>query len=62
MKAIVLENFGETDNMKYVNVEIPSINSKQMLIRVKTTSVNYADIKARYEKKGQGAASLSYLD
>jgi NADPH:quinone reductase-like Zn-dependent oxidoreductase len=44
MKAIVLENFGGIENMKYVDVEVPSINSKQILIRVKTTSVNYADL------------------
>jgi NADPH2:quinone reductase len=54
MKAIIVENFGLPENMKYVDVEMPSINSKQVLIRVKTTSVNYADIKSRYGKKGQG--------
>ncbi|WP_256762180.1 NADPH:quinone oxidoreductase family protein [Cohnella sp. WQ 127256] len=54
MKAIIVEQFGSTDNMKYVDVEIPSISSKQVLIRVMVTSVNFADVKARYGNKGQG--------
>ena len=54
VRAIVVEQFGSTDNMKYTDVEIPSIHSKQVLIRVKTTSVNFADIKARLGNKGQG--------
>ncbi|WP_040948852.1 quinone oxidoreductase family protein [Gorillibacterium massiliense] len=54
MKAIIVEQFGSTENMKYVDVEIPSIGPKQVLIRVMTTSVNFADIKARYGNKGQG--------
>lgn len=54
MKAIVVEQFGSTENMKYVNIEKPSIGSKQVLIRVMVTSVNFADVKARYGNKGQG--------
>jgi NADPH2:quinone reductase len=54
MKAVIVDKFGSAENMKYVDVEMPSINSNQILIRVKTTSVNFADIKARYGNKGQG--------
>lgn len=54
MKAIVLEKFGSTENMKLTDVEMPLLNSKQILIRVKTTSVNYADIKARQGNKRRG--------
>ncbi len=54
MKAIIVEQFGSTENMKYVDVEKPSIGSKQVLIRVMVTSVNFADVKARYGNKGQG--------
>ncbi|MCG7380723.1 NADPH:quinone oxidoreductase family protein [Paenibacillus sp. ACRSA] len=54
MKAILVEEFGSTENMRYVDVEIPSIGSKQVLIRVMATSVNFADVKARYGNKGQG--------
>lgn len=49
-----MEQFGSTENMKYIDVEIPLIRSKQVLICVKTTSVNFADIKARSGNKGQG--------
>ncbi|MBH5319880.1 NADPH:quinone oxidoreductase family protein [Paenibacillus sp. GSMTC-2017] len=54
MKAIIVEEFGTADNMKVAEVEVPSIQSHQLLIRVKTTSVNFADIKARYGNKGRG--------
>ncbi|UFJ41113.1 zinc-binding dehydrogenase [Brevibacillus humidisoli] len=53
MKAVIVENFGSAENMNYVDMEMPTIHSKQVLIRVKTTSVNFADIKARYGGKGQ---------
>lgn len=51
---MIVDRFGSTENMKYVDLEIPSVNSKQVLIRVMVTSVNFADIKARYGNKGQG--------
>lgn len=54
MKAVIVDKFGSVENMKYVDVEMPTIESYQVLIRVKTTSVNFADIKARYGNKGQG--------
>ncbi|RXJ04247.1 NADPH:quinone oxidoreductase family protein [Anaerobacillus alkaliphilus] len=54
MKAIVVTEFGSTDVMKYVNMEVPGYGPKQVLIEVHTTSVNFADIKSRYGKKGGG--------
>lgn len=51
MKAIVVTHFGGPEHMKVIEMEPPKINSKQVLIRVKYTSVNYADIKSRYGKK-----------
>ncbi|MFK7697171.1 zinc-binding alcohol dehydrogenase family protein [Paenibacillus sp. HJGM_3] len=54
MKAVMLENYGSPEHMKLVDVEIPSIQAKQVLIRVHATCVNYADIKARYGNKGKG--------
>ncbi|TVX93829.1 quinone oxidoreductase family protein [Paenibacillus agilis] len=54
MKAIVVEQYGSTEHMKYVDVDLPSIHSKQVLIRVRRTSVNFADIKARHGNKGKG--------
>ncbi|KAB2332072.1 zinc-binding dehydrogenase [Cytobacillus depressus] len=52
MKAIVITEFGNPEVMKYIDVEIPRIKPTQVLIKVEKTSVNYADIKARYGKKG----------
>ncbi|MGG1676055.1 zinc-binding alcohol dehydrogenase family protein [Neobacillus sp. NRS-1170] len=52
MKAIIVTEFGNTDVMKYTDVELPKFGTKQVLIRVVKTSVNFADIKSRYGKKG----------
>ncbi|WP_020060918.1 quinone oxidoreductase family protein [Bacillus sp. 123MFChir2] len=52
MKAIVVTAFGGPEMMKYTDVAMPSINANQVLIRVVATSVNFADIKSRYGKKG----------
>ncbi|MDM5154652.1 zinc-binding dehydrogenase [Bacillus sp. DX1.1] len=54
MKAIVVTAFGGPEMMKYTEVDMPTINAKQVLIRVIATSVNFADIKSRYGKKGNG--------
>lgn len=51
MKAIVVTSFGGPEVMKYTDVEIPAISDNQVLIRVVATSVNFADIKSRYDKK-----------
>ncbi|WP_459501086.1 quinone oxidoreductase family protein [Bacillus sp. C1] len=54
MKAIVVTAFGGPETMKYTEVDMPTFNEKQVLIRVIATSVNFADIKSRYGKKGNG--------
>jgi NADPH2:quinone reductase len=54
MKAIVVPEYGGPEVMQYTDVEIPSITSKQVLIRVEATSVNFADMKSRYGKYGSG--------
>lgn len=52
MKAIIITEFGNPEVMKYVDTDIPRIKPTQVLIEVVKTSVNYADVKARYGKKG----------
>jgi NADPH:quinone reductase len=54
MKAIVVTEFGTSDVMKYIDVDMPTFSAKQVLIKVEKTSVNFADIKSRYGKKGGG--------
>lgn len=54
MKAIVVSAFGGPETMKYTEVAMPEITEHQVLIRVIATSVNFADIKSRYGKKGNG--------
>lgn len=48
MKAVIVSEFGGPEVLTYADVDKPSIESKQVLVRVAATSVNFADIKARY--------------
>ncbi|HDR6764560.1 TPA: zinc-binding dehydrogenase, partial [Bacillus thuringiensis] len=48
-------SFGGPEVMKYTDLDIPAISEDQVLIRVVATSVNFADIKLRYGKKGNKA-------
>ncbi len=48
MKAVVVSEFGGPEVLKLVEVERPSLDRKQVLIKVEAASVNFADIKARY--------------
>ncbi|WP_374989513.1 quinone oxidoreductase (plasmid) [Priestia megaterium] len=50
MKAVVINEFGGPEVLKYINIDIPSINPDQVLIRVEATSVNFADIQTRQGK------------
>lgn len=52
MYAAVVTQFGGPEVLEYREVERPSVGSSQVLIQVAATSVNYADIKARYGNKG----------
>ncbi|RLQ93217.1 quinone oxidoreductase family protein [Falsibacillus albus] len=52
MKAVLVNEFGGPDRMVYGDIDKPSISGKEILIKVEAASVNYADIKARYGKKG----------
>ena len=54
MKAVVVTDYGTPEVMKYITVDNPTLKSNQVLIRVVATSVNFADIKARYGNKNVG--------
>lgn len=62
MKAVVVTEFGSAEHMKYVDLEIPKVQPHQVLIRVHATSVNFADIKSRYGKKGQALPFIPGLE
>lgn len=48
MRAVVVTDYGTPEVMKYLTVDNPTMKSFQVLIRVIATSVNFADIKARF--------------
>lgn len=47
MRAIVIEKFGGPEVLTVKDVEIPSIEKNEVLIKTKAVSVNFADIKTR---------------
>ncbi|CAM3270829.1 MULTISPECIES: zinc-binding dehydrogenase [Brevibacillus] len=62
MKAILVTGYGGPENMIYTDVEMPEMMPKQILIRTVATSVNFADIKSRYGKKGGKLPFIPGLD
>ncbi|MGD6774674.1 quinone oxidoreductase family protein [Sutcliffiella horikoshii] len=54
MKAVIQNEFGDSDVLLYTEVELPKIRDKEVLIKTEYTSVNYADIKKRMGNKGKG--------
>ncbi|WP_400163094.1 zinc-binding alcohol dehydrogenase family protein [Brevibacillus sp. TJ4] len=62
MKAVVVTAYGGTEHMVYTDVAIPEPGPGQVLIRVTGTSVNFADIKSRYGKKGGKLPFVPGLD
>lgn len=54
MHAIVVTDYGSPEVMKYMTVDTPAFKPNQVLIRVMATSVNFADVKARYGNKNGG--------
>ncbi len=47
MKAWVIEQFGNPDSFKEVNISLPELRPRHVLIQVKATSVNPVDYKIR---------------
>ena len=47
MKAIVLHNKGDANQLKYEEVETPKINDDEVLVKLKAASVNHLDIWVR---------------
>lgn len=52
MKAIILENAGGTENLKFTEIEKPTIKQGEVLVEAKSISINPIDVKTR---SGKGA-------
>ncbi len=50
MKAITLKSPGGTEGLNYTDLEIPKINTEEVLIKVKAISINPVDVKTRAGK------------
>jgi len=57
MKAIVIDQYGEKENLKEMQVKIPKMNDDQVLIEMKATSINPIDWKVR---KGDFKEKLAF--
>lgn len=55
MKAVVVSDFGGPSVLKYTDLPVPEIGAKQVLIRVVSTSVNFADIMSRQGRYHSGS-------
>ena len=62
MKAVLVTEFGGTEFIKVGSVRTPTIEGHEVLIKVVKTSVNFADIKSRYGKKGAKLPFIPGLD
>lgn len=58
MKAIILRNKGNANQLKYEEVEAPKINGDEALVKVKAASINHLDIWVRL---GNVPASLPII-
>ena len=54
MKAIILNEFGPASNLQLADLPLPQINDEQVLVKVRSISINPVDIKTR---EGKGSAS-----
>jgi len=55
MKAIILKDFGGVENLITTNIPVPSIQADEVLIQLKSISINPVDVKTR---SGKGVAGL----
>ncbi|WP_421384120.1 quinone oxidoreductase family protein [Bacillus salacetis] len=62
MRAVIVTEFGGTEFIQMASADVPSIKDHEVLIRVVKTSVNFADIKSRYGKKGGKLPFIPGLD
>jgi NADPH:quinone reductase-like Zn-dependent oxidoreductase len=54
MKAIILKDFGGTDQLNYEDIPVPEIKPDEVLINTKAIGINPVDVKTR---KGKGQAA-----
>ena len=50
MKAIALKSSGNVEQLQYINLQIPTINPFEVLIKIKAISINPVDVKSRAGK------------
>ena len=50
MRAIKLEKAGGVDQLKYINIELPTIKQGEVLVNIKALSINPIDVKTRMGK------------
>lgn len=55
MKAIILKDFGGTENLISVDLPIPTIQDDEVLVKLKSISINPVDVKTR---SGKGVSGL----
>ncbi len=62
MKAIVVNRLGGPEVLEFIDATVPEVQPNEVLIQVKATSVNFADIKARKGNKGGEVPFIPGID
>ncbi|MBC8988327.1 NADP-dependent oxidoreductase [Pedobacter sp. N36a] len=60
MKAIVLEEFGNAENLRYKEIPKPEIKAYEVLIKVKEIGINPVDVKVRSRQAPLAEALIKY--
>ena len=56
MKAVIYHEFGETDVLKYEEVAKPELGPGEVLVEVKSSSINFIDLRLRSGKSPRPGA------
>src|SRR5690625_4036443 len=62
MKAITIKKAGGPEALNFQDIRMPEITANEILIKVKTISVNFADVVARRNKKNDSKNIIPGLD
>ncbi len=60
MKAIILKAFGDVENFEATNIPVPTINADEVLVQLKSISINPIDAKTRIGKGAAGRAKMEF--
>ena len=58
MHAVQVKEFGTSDVLEYLNLEVPSVSTNEVLIKQEAIGVNFIDI---YQRSGAYEVKLPFI-